>query len=108
MSDSVRHGCIASCSLRRIGLYLQAACRRHHWIFRPKTPVGEGNHRWHWERHLSPRLIASLTAEQRSVLMLGEAFEIDPVYSREGEQRDAARNTVMWGTLDELPKTSKL
>ena len=51
---------------------------RHHWIFRPKTPTGEQNHRWHWEQHLTPRLLASLTADQKSVLMLGDDFEIDP------------------------------
>jgi hypothetical protein len=40
--------------------------------------------------------------------MLGEEFEIDPVYAREEGQRDTAANTVMWGALDELPKAPKL
>ena len=102
-------------------------CVRHHWIFRPKTESGERNHRWHWEQHLTPRLVASLTEEQvahpttrsklcrpfspsfsrcrrqKSVLMLGEQFEIDAVYGGEGKRRDAAPNKVVWGALDELP-----
>ena len=100
-------------------------CVRHHWIFRPKTESGERNHRWHWEQHLTPRLVASLTEEQvagptthklsrlvltvfslcrqKSVLMLGEQFEIDAVYGGEGKRRNAAPNKVIWGALDELP-----
>ena len=97
-------------------------CVRHHWIFRPKTESGERNHRWHWEQHLTPRLVASLTEEQvahpttralstvltiffsrqKSVLMLDEQFEIDAVYGGEGKRRDAAPNKVVWGALDEL------
>ena len=57
----------------------------HHWLYRPVLegePIdGEhcGNHRFHWEEYLTPQLMASLSPEQREVLMLGESFEIDPV-----------------------------
>jgi hypothetical protein len=73
----------------------------HHWLIRPRG-VGADNHRWHWEDHLTPRLVGGLTAEQREVLMLGEQFEIDPAYDREREMRAAAPKKVVWGTLDEL------
>ena len=50
----------------------------HHWLIRPKVE-GSRNHRWHWEEHLTPRLIRQLTVDQKAVLMLGEVFDIDPV-----------------------------
>ena len=50
-----------------------------------------------------PVLTVFSLCRQKSVLMLGEQFEIDAVYGGEGERRDAAPNKVVWGALDELP-----
>eukprot|EP01052_Picozoa_sp_SAG31_P025025 SAG31_NODE_2168_length_6266_cov_11.946976_2_plen_337_part_00 len=78
----------------------------HHWLIRPKD-AGAGNHRWHWEQHLSPYLVSQLMEEQRAVLMLGEAFEIDTVYDGERRQRANAPHKVMWGALCELRRKDK-
>ena len=77
----------------------------HHWLFRPVVegePIdGEhcGNHRFHWEKYLTPKLIAALSPEQKQVLMLGESFDIDPVYR---DERENELGRVRWGTREQL------
>ena len=65
----------------------------HHWIFRE---AASANHRFRFEDYLSRELVGALTPEQRQVLWLGRAFELDSTWDRERE-RELGR--VRWGTV---------
>ena len=65
----------------------------HHWLFRESA---SGNHRFKFEDYLSEELIGALTVEQRQVLWLGRAFELDPTWDKE---REKELGRVRWGTI---------
>jgi hypothetical protein len=65
----------------------------HHWLFRRSDAA---NHRFHFEECLTPDLISRLTVQQKKVLWLHRAFDLDARYAGERERENGK---VFWSTV---------
>jgi hypothetical protein len=77
-----------------------------HWGFKNKgagdigradSPLATG--RMRFDKCLTPTAQAELSAEQRSILRIGRAFDLDPIFADEREREEAI---VRFGTLEEV------
>jgi hypothetical protein len=75
----------------------------NHWGFKTAGAISRASSelavgRMRFDDCLTPALLASLTAQQKSVLRIGRHYALDPAF----EEERTRENGVQWGTLEEV------